>query len=328
MSGSFLEKIEGTEGEMILSEGKRDIFVMKITPEGELLWNQTYGGSGYDEASQLAIGEENQIYVTGWFSEEVDFGDQIHTSVGDQDVVLLNIDEMGQTLWSRRYGSEERDRGLAVGVRADGNIVVSGVFRGIADFDEANQISNGEEDVFFLVVSKAGFVTHVKSIGGALGDRIGTLELTENNQVIAAGYHMDSYTQKPMAVLYKLDASLNKIWARVFESSDASGVTALKRSESGEIFMLGAFSGDLLLGETTLSSGFSINGYLLALNEMGEVVSSVQLGGIGDIIPTDLVFAGPSELLVSGQFNNTLNLVDEAVQTVGAFDGFIMTLSL
>jgi len=328
VSGSFLEKIEGSEGVLAYSEGVKDVFVMKLDPQGVVLWNQTYGGPGYDESSHIALGQEGQIFLTGWFSEEVDFGDQIHTSAGDKDVFLLQIDQTGQTLWSRRFGSEEDDRGYSIGVREDGHVVVSGTFRAVADFDGHEEISNGEEDVFFLALSKEGEVVHIKSIGGPYGDRIEDFVVTEDSGVIGVGFYMDSKTEKPMAMVYKLDSELSKVWVRIFEASEASTLKAIKQSATGGLIALGVFKGDLWLDNTLLSSGSWLNGALLSMDAMGNIISSVQLGVSGNVIPRDFAFVDFDEVLICGRMDSNPTLMGEQYETKGKGDGLLMNLSL
>ncbi|NJE60196.1 hypothetical protein [Thermococcus sp. 21S7] len=45
--------------------GDYDVFVMKLSPNGKVEWAKTYGGSGDDRASAVAIAPNGDIIVTG-----------------------------------------------------------------------------------------------------------------------------------------------------------------------------------------------------------------------------------------------------------------------
>ncbi len=69
VTGRFSKKISfGT------SNGLTDIFVAKFDGSGTLLPSQTYGSTGNDIASGLAIDAEGYSYVAGGYSAEIDFG--------------------------------------------------------------------------------------------------------------------------------------------------------------------------------------------------------------------------------------------------------------
>ena len=50
---------------------------------GNLRWVKTYGGQNNSEADQVSCGTNSQIYVTGHFTDDMNFGRNIvHNSLG------------------------------------------------------------------------------------------------------------------------------------------------------------------------------------------------------------------------------------------------------
>ena len=97
--------------------GKRDVWVLKLDKDGDIVWQKAYGGKNNDEAHSVAIDEDRNIVVAG--STET-FG------AGKSDVWVLKLNEYGDALWQRTYGGEGDDFAEDVTVDDDGNIVVVG----------------------------------------------------------------------------------------------------------------------------------------------------------------------------------------------------------
>ena len=72
----------------INSAGNMDIFIQKLTANGNLIWLTTFGDNGSDYGYDLHVTSQNEIYSTGYFMLSVDFdpsaNTNIHTSNGGQ----------------------------------------------------------------------------------------------------------------------------------------------------------------------------------------------------------------------------------------------------
>jgi len=72
---------------------------MKLTPEGDALWEKTWVEMG--RASILCgIGEDGGYYI---------FGETDSYGAGDRDFFLLKITEDGAQDWYRTYGRSKRE---------------------------------------------------------------------------------------------------------------------------------------------------------------------------------------------------------------------------
>jgi hypothetical protein len=71
-SGSF--DFDNGVGEITLSSnGQNDAFIAKYAPNGDLLWAKSFGGQNHDGIVRLAINENGDIAVCGYFVYTVDF---------------------------------------------------------------------------------------------------------------------------------------------------------------------------------------------------------------------------------------------------------------
>ena len=78
--------------------GATDIFVVKFSPEGDLVWSKIFGGNGNDIASKvLSIGDK--IFITG-YSDSFN-GEEKY------EVVILTLDLKGKLLFSWKFSGEK-----------------------------------------------------------------------------------------------------------------------------------------------------------------------------------------------------------------------------
>ncbi len=117
--------------------GKEDIFIAKYGPTGQLIWAKGIGGTGNDNAINLAI-DSSRVYVVGYFSNTVDFnpgiGSANRTSNGNGDGFMLQLDLDGNFVRVATVGGTSSDSINDIAVDASKNMYVTGNFQGTVDF--------------------------------------------------------------------------------------------------------------------------------------------------------------------------------------------------
>lgn len=81
----------------LTSLGNRDIFLLKLNSNGNFVWANQFGGINNDYGNEIAIDELGNIYLTGYFTETVDFDPSTNTfqltSFGSRDIYVLKLSE-------------------------------------------------------------------------------------------------------------------------------------------------------------------------------------------------------------------------------------------
>ena len=88
------------------NNGASDLWVIKIDPSGNLLWEKTYGGTSFDAGRSISNTSDNGFLISG-SSRSMD-GD-LTTNQGQNDVWLLKIDSSGSLLWQKSLGGSNID---------------------------------------------------------------------------------------------------------------------------------------------------------------------------------------------------------------------------
>jgi hypothetical protein len=87
-----------------------DIFIVKYTPNGTVLWATSAGGTNIDEGTSLATDVNGNVYVTGYFySPTITFGTTTLTNVGIGDIFIAKYDGAGAVLWAKSAGGTGYD---------------------------------------------------------------------------------------------------------------------------------------------------------------------------------------------------------------------------
>jgi len=152
VTGAFSGRAVFDADKYFLSEGRRDIFVVKFDPQGVILWARKAGGPLDDEGCALALDAESNVYVTGHFKGKASFDKTNLESSGtpyqDKDVFALKLDRDGKILWARRAGGSGTDYGFGIAVGQEGHVYLTGSFTGTAAFDSTQLTSRGLNDAF------------------------------------------------------------------------------------------------------------------------------------------------------------------------------------
>jgi hypothetical protein len=98
-------------------------WLVKTDPDGEMIWNQTYGGTQWDEPNSL-IQTSDGGYALAGYTES--FGE------GGKDYWLIKADSEGNIVWSQTYGGTEADDATAMVKTSDGGYVLVGSSTSIA----------------------------------------------------------------------------------------------------------------------------------------------------------------------------------------------------
>jgi len=145
--------------------GSSDNFCLKLTPLGNLLWSNIFGGSSFDANVHSKIDANNQI-VSLINTDSPDFPmlgtGNFTTNTGSGDIVLVKISSNGQLNWSTYRGGSFNETSTDL-LLMNNKIVISGSSTS-NDFPVISNnfqvIKDGQEDGFLTTVSASVSVVY------------------------------------------------------------------------------------------------------------------------------------------------------------------------
>jgi len=184
----------------VMSYSLLSTYVAKMNAGGQFLWVKKGSGGANDYARGFGIsmdGEEN-VYSTGTFSGNLNFGEQTVQASGgsyDFDVYITKHNPAGDLIWIKNGGGYGNDQGFDLETDVDGNSYVTGFFSNVAIFGGQILESAGKSDVFVAKYNWAGDVQWLKVAGGDYEDYgygISLGNTVENNLYLCGNFQEEA----------------------------------------------------------------------------------------------------------------------------------------
>jgi uncharacterized delta-60 repeat protein len=147
-----------------------DLRVLKITQNGRLIWEQSFGKSVFDAGTAIEPISDGGCVVAGITSEEGYQNDQAW---------IMRLDPNGELIWQRILGGEKTDNAWALIKRDISHFVVA-----IA----TSSFGSGSTDAWILCFDINGKQIWEQIYGGKLWDRPTSLTLATDGGLFLGGY--------------------------------------------------------------------------------------------------------------------------------------------
>jgi hypothetical protein len=224
----------------------------------------------------LLFGETNSFHHTYWFAWVIktnSFGDTVWTSVigegrhyfarsgielsggeciftgrtkasgsAEEDLWLVKLDAIGDTVWTKRMGGNGNDHGISIEQATGGGFIIAGV---------TESFGAGDKDLWLIRTDQSGDTIWTKTYGGIDSDIASDIKQTDDNGFIIAGAtrsfgHMNNYYD---AWLIKTDSIGDTVWTKTFGGNFHDGGLAVQQTLDGGYILVGYKTLDLLNGD-------------------------------------------------------------------------------
>lgn len=341
----------------LTSNGANDIFLVKTSPQGDLIWAKSVGGAGDEVPSEIAIDPSGNIYMTGTFLGTADFNPDAGvanlTSAGMDDVFILKLDANGQLIWAKSIGGTQNDEGNAIAIDDfDGTVFVFGSFRTTIDLDPGaatqNATSIGSSDIFMLKLSPFGEYITSKTVGSISADRGRDIvvDAATGDQFMTGSFGGDTDFDPGAAVeeltgsndvfVLKLNVTNDFVFAKKMGGIAVDEGRNIDIDANGFIYVNGSFIStcnfDPNGGSANVTSNGSDDVFVVQLTPAGALNWVKTFGSVGteDFMDMDVTSFG--DVYVTGEMAGDMDANPDAVLTntltkLGAEDAYIVSLA-
>jgi len=141
----------------LTSAGSRDMFMIKLDPDGNPVWAQSFGGTSFDQGNGIAVDASGSSYTTGSFQGTMMVGNTTLISSADSgDLFMIKLDPDGNPVWAQSFGATEYDVGYSITVDASGSSYTTGLFGGTMTVGNTTLTSAGSGDIFMIKLDPDG----------------------------------------------------------------------------------------------------------------------------------------------------------------------------
>ena len=227
--------------------GLTDVYLLKIDKQGNKVWNQIIGGTGFDNGWSVQQTTDGGFILTGRQS----------SSGSTTSVYLVKTDENGNEQWNQTFGDSGNNSGYSVQQTTDGGYIITGF---------TTSLGNGGSDVYLIKTDENGDSLWTRTFGGTSSDRGLSVQQTTDGGFILTGTTQSFGNGGPDVYLIKTDENGDSLWTRTFGGTSSEEGYSVQQTTDGGFILTG----------TTYSGGSKV--YLVKTDENGNEQWSKSLG--------------------------------------------------
>jgi hypothetical protein len=262
--------------------GMKDVFLLKLTADGNQAWLKTYGGASWDVGRAVTVAKEGD-YLIGAYTNS--WGE------GEEDIYVIKTDRDGNALWSKTYGGPLFEITNSICEIDDGSIVVGA--------STGSFVPEGNSNACLLKVAADGTQVWLKGYGstGRAGhgfDWCRSMAPMPDGGAVLVGYADTEDLMNLLAI--RTDSEGEMVWTKVFGATRFYdyGTTVRPTADGG-----------IIVGGTTKQVGtveslYDNNLYLARLDMEGNLVWQRSIGGSGSDWGSAVQITSEGDLILAG----------------------------
>ncbi len=299
----------GTNGSLVETNiGLRDNFITKYDSEGQVLFSQQFGTSGFETIYGIDTDNQGNFYVTGVTDGELGGPRQAESL----DTFVAKYDEQGNQIWIRQIGQNVIFNAFNLAVDQEtGDVFISG----------ADVKPTLEDDTFVIKFDTNGnqqWITETGTSGFLSFDESYGLTVAEDGSVYATGWTSGN--------LGGINAGLYDNWLAKYDNATGETEWIVQygtpdyewswdvRTDSTE----NVYTAGWTLGNLGGTNAGSYDAYLTKFDDQGNLQWVEQFGSAGDDEAYSLYIDRSDNIFVAGYTDGNL-----AGTNAGSFDAWV-----
>jgi len=243
------------------SRGSMDYWVVRLSPDGQVEWEKTFGGSFSDRLKDILILEDGFL-IAGTSNSPLGTGSKTVQHYGENDYWLIKLDDRGNEIWQKAYGGDGDDS-LSQIISTENGYLIAGSSNSKPYPDGGKTAANGEGTDFWVVeIDRDGNTIWDAAYDIGRWDVLVSVAATDQNEYLLSGY-----------------ASSETLGRRT-DTKGVNDYAVIKINSKGESLWqktIGGMGSDQLKGAVQMRDG----GYLLAGNSDSKKSDDKDRASIG-----------------------------------------------
>jgi hypothetical protein len=339
VTGAF-RGVSAFGGTMLTSKGGADVFVARIKSGGTWDWVEQVGGANDDLGYAVAMGPGGDIYVSGRYENNVNFGTTfLVAGPGNHNAFVARLSANGQWLWARESVSSTFETVTSMKSDASGNVYVLGGMQRdtiFGPFTLKNTGARNTKDLFVVKLDPLGKWLWATNAGGSGDDRGSDLALDGSGGVVVAGSFVgqalfDTHSVMGQglsdAFLAHLDGGTGKwSWVEGMTGPGENVAYGVSWDAAGGVAVVGSFRDSVKFGRFSHQSSEKVRSKLFCglYDPVGKRwVDSFLGSSSGEVVGRRLLFPTGGGLLLAGFFSGSGTFGGVQANSAGGNDIFV-----
>jgi len=232
--------------------GRMDIWLLKLSPSGNIEWQQTFGGSRDDWATAVCQTDDDGFIIA---ASSDSWG------AGESDLWVIKLNSEGSVVWQKIYSLNVNASLVSIHLTADGGCIAAG------------QFNIGHSDLLVLKLNSAGIIEWRRYYGGVGDDWANSIQPTGDGGYLVAGY-TDSFGAGNYDFwALKLTSFGDVEWERTYGGSQDDWANSAQQTVDG---------GYVVAGVTESFGAGYADFWVIKLSASGIIEWQTAYGGGGD----------------------------------------------
>lgn len=292
---------------------------------------QKAGSSSIDEALDVSIANNGDIYSCGYYNQYADFGNTQLPYFAYDEGFVAKQNSNGIYQWAFGIVGYNLQRVTSVAASIDGGVYATGTFSNETQFGNVTLNSNaGSVDVFIIKLSQSGVLEWIKTIGGPLTESVDKIVCVQENgqeRILVIGQFRGTFSIGAVPLNSTIESNgqqgfdlyltkLNSIgdFVNTLQLSSTSNdrATGMDTDDSGNIYITGHSGNNLSFNTSSYALIGVTTGYILKINALfnGQWLKQIN----SNFIDVNGLDVRNNSLLVGGDFNGNLSITGTSAQ--------------
>ena len=295
------------------------------------------GGISYDNIQAVEALNNGAALVAGTFDRSASFGSTTLVSDGCQDAYVGKVSASGSWVWVIRAGGAGCDWASDISALSDGSSIVTGTFRGTANFGGTTLVSEGSSDVYVAKLSSGGSWLWAVSAGASGIESATGVSVLPDGSSVATGMFpgravFGSHTITGSAnnddiFVAKVSAAGDWVWALRAGGGDTDYASSVRVAPDGTAYVVGQFGASAAFGTTSLVSGGVSDVFVAKVSVDGGWLWATKAGGSGWDSASSVAILSDGSAMVTGSFNGTASFGSMLLTADYSYDAFVAKIS-
>ncbi len=280
----------------------KDGWIVRTDSKGIRIWDKTFGSNqSIDEIYSIVATDEGNYMI---------LMNSIPIETGKSDIILLEIDDKGETIWKKSFGGKSSEQGHSLAKTESGYLIAGHV--------EGEMMTKW--DMLLIHVDKSGNKKWEKTYGGGDNEMANVVKVMPSGNILIAGYSYTYAEGSHDAWIVCADKNGKKVWDKNFGGLSTDEAFDILVTDNSEIILIGytdIYKADEYGNNVSvLSNEIMIN----KLDSKGTEIWTRTLGGQKDQVAKAGAIADDGSFILAGYTNENMDTknVDMLILKVSA----------
>lgn len=295
-------------------------------------WAKSVDGIASNYGNDIVVDPQGNSYIIGSYSETASFGNFNLTSMGVSDVFIAKIDALGNFIWVKSIGGTGGDDGNGIALDNQGNIYITGNYRGDVTFGNTILTSFGfSVGIFTAKLDASGNFIWAKGADGSGSHNGKSIAVDSQGNCFITGTlagtaNFDTISVSGGVFIAKLNSQGSFEWVKTTNPNVFTEGNSITCDNQGNCYITGRFEGTTNFDSTSLSANSGYEMYIGKIDASGNYLWITKAGGNnseGEKITIDNF----GNLYVTGYFKGGGSFGNFTLSSVGFYvNGFATKL--